>query len=109
VQWNNDTVIELPPGAVALARGHNGRVQAARFAPSVWGVQWHPEAGTEVVTAWAAKDRPTAAERGLDIDAALHDIEAQAPVLRETWRPLAERFAALCAQGTEAILPARTT
>lgn len=97
VQWNNDTVVALPPAAVALARAANGRLQAARFAPSVWGVQCHPEAGLEIVTTWADLDRPTAAQRGLDVDAALSDIEAHVEDLRRTWRPLAQRFAALCA------------
>ncbi|MGV1007115.1 MAG: type 1 glutamine amidotransferase [Dermatophilaceae bacterium] len=98
VQWNNDTVVELPAGALELARSARGRLQAARFAPTVWGVQWHPEAGPDVVSQWAARDRPTAAARGLDVDGALGGIRARAEQLRRTWRPLAVRFARLCEQ-----------
>ena len=38
VQWNNDIVSRLPDEAVDLAHTPRGEVQAARFAPSVWGV-----------------------------------------------------------------------
>ena len=96
VQWNNDTVVEVPAGAVELARTPHGRLQAARFAPSVWGVQWHPEAGANVVAEWAERDRPTAAARCLDVDTALADIRARTQQLRRTWQPLAARFAQLC-------------
>lgn len=105
VQWNDDTVVRLPPGAVALARGRNGRVQAARYAPSVWGVQWHPEADADVVSVWAARDRPTAAARGLDVDAALDDVAAHTRRLRQTWQSLAAGFAELCARRRSAPAP----
>jgi len=98
VLWNNDTVVGMPAGAVDLARTPQGRLQAARFAPTVWGVQWHPEADADVVAEWARRDRGSAAARGLDVDAALEDVRARDPELRRAWRPLAERFAALCAQ-----------
>ena len=45
VQWNNDLVLDLPEGAVVLARTPHDEVQAVRYADTVWGVQWHPEAG----------------------------------------------------------------
>lgn len=97
VQWNNDTVVELPSGAVELARTPDRRLQAARFAPTVWGLQWHPEAGADVVAEWAERDRPTAAARGLDVDAAVEDVRAHTEALLRTWQPLVARFAALCA------------
>lgn len=99
VQWNNDTVVEAPRGTVELARTSHGRLQAARFARTVWGVQWHPEAGPDVVSAWADRDRPTAAARDLDVDTAFADVEACADRLRRTWQPLAARFAQLCERG----------
>src|SRR3954466_12994593 len=61
-QWNNDVVTRLPAEAVELARTSRGENQAARFAPEVWGVQWHPEAGEEIIGPWADTDRDDAVE-----------------------------------------------
>lgn len=96
VQWNNDVVTRLPDGAVALAHTTHGELQAARFAPSVWGVQWHPEAGEEIIRPWADNDRDDAVERGVDVDAYVEDVAAARDRLRSTWQPLAASFARLC-------------
>lgn len=96
VQWNNDVVTRLPDGATVLAGTGRGEVQAVRFAPGVYGVQWHPEAGEEIIRPWADHDRDDAAERGVDLDAYVEDVVAARAELRESWRPLAEAFAALC-------------
>jgi GMP synthase (glutamine-hydrolysing) len=96
VQWNNDVVTRLPQGAVDLAHTGHGELQAARFAPSVWGVQWHPEAGEEIIRPWADNDRDDAVSRGIDVDAYVDDVAAAGDRLRATWRLLAEAFAALC-------------
>jgi GMP synthase-like glutamine amidotransferase len=80
------------------AYDHDGHpwLQAARFAPTVWGVQWHPEAGEEIIGPWAEQDRDDALERGVDVDAYLGHVIAARPRLREAWRVLAERFAVVC-------------
>ncbi|HET7355646.1 MAG TPA: type 1 glutamine amidotransferase [Nocardioidaceae bacterium] len=95
VQWNNDLVVELPPDAVPLARTPAGELQAARFAPTVWGVQWHPEAGEQIVRLWAEGDRDQAVERGVDVDSYVADVAAATDPLRRSWSVLAARFAAL--------------
>ncbi|HEX6246635.1 MAG TPA: type 1 glutamine amidotransferase [Nocardioidaceae bacterium] len=95
VQWNNDVVTAIPPGTEVLARAETGEIQAARFAPSVWGVQWHPEAHAGIVTAWAENDRDSAASRGVDVDEYVARVAAATDELRESWRPLALAFAAL--------------
>lgn len=92
VQWNNDIVTALPPGAQVLAHTPRGELQAARFAPTVWGVQWHPEAGPEIVTAWAVAERDHAVERGVDVDARLAEVTAARVRLRHDWQPLATAF-----------------
>lgn len=97
VQWNHDVVVELPPGAVALARTGRGELQAARLAPTVWGVQLHPEADLGVVTAWAAGDRDDHLERGVDQDALLAQVDAARAELDAAWRPLAEGLVRLAA------------
>src|SRR5699024_7182450 len=43
VQWNDDVVTRLPSGATALATNERGDLLLARLAPTVWGVQGHPE------------------------------------------------------------------
>ncbi len=95
VQWNTDVVTELPAGTVVLARAGTGELQAARFAPTVWGVQWHPEAGEEIIRPWAEEDRDGAVERGLDVDAYVAAVAAAREEQRRTWRGLATGFAEL--------------
>ena len=95
VQWNNDIVRRLPEGAVLLAETPAGEVQAARFAPTVWGVQWHPEAGHDIIRTWVDEDRDEAAERGINVDFHVVAVAEAEQEMRATWRPLAERFLAL--------------
>jgi GMP synthase (glutamine-hydrolysing) len=95
VQWNNDVVTVPPTATQVLARADTGELQAARFAPTVWGVQSHPEAGVEIVAQWAAKDRDHARERGVDVDEYVEKVAAATGELRAAWRPLATAFAAL--------------
>lgn len=88
VHWNDDVVVALPPGAARLATAPGGEVQAARFAPSVWGVQWHPEADVDVVAGWPGTVRA-------------HDEVRSAGVeLVAAWRPLAGAFLSLVAGRT---------
>lgn len=96
VQWNSDVVCALPAGAEVLARTEREEIQAARFAPSVWGVQWHPEAGEEIVRRWADEDRDAARERGIDVDEYVAHVAAAEPQLRRMWQPLATGFARVC-------------
>ena len=95
VQWNNDLVTVPPTGTEVLARTAAGELQAARFAPTVWGVQSHPEAGEEIVSFWAANDRDSAAERGVDVDEYVAKVAAARNELQASWQPLAARFAAM--------------
>lgn len=92
-QWNNDVVDRLPAGAVPLARTGRGELQAARFAPTVWGVQLHPEADEHVIGPWADSDRALHPE-GV-VDDALATVADAHDELEAAWRPVAEAFAAL--------------
>ena len=96
LQWNDDVVTSLPPGAVLLARTARDEVQAARLAPSVWGIQWHPEVDEQIIATWAENDRDAAEERGLDVDGLIHAVAGARADLHRTWGPLARRFARLC-------------
>ncbi len=95
IQWNSDLVTALPDGAVVLAATAEGELQVARFAPTVWGVQLHPEADEPMVRSWAAGDRDDHLERGIDQDAVLAGIDAARTELDEAWRPLATGLVAL--------------
>lgn len=98
VQWNNDVVTMLPDGAELLAATGDGEVQAVRYAPSVWGLQLHPEADRGVVDAWAESDRGSHEAAGIDQAALLRDIDEARAELEDAWRPLAARFAALASR-----------
>lgn len=81
VHGNQDVVTELPPGAELLATTLDGQVQAARLAPTVWGVQFHPEADAAMVASW-----------GKESEAEFAPAEAE---LHRTWRSFAQAYAAL--------------
>jgi GMP synthase (glutamine-hydrolysing) len=99
VQWNYDVVDPLPPGATVLAATADGEVQAVRYGPSMWGVQLHPEVDHTIVGSWVTDDERTElADRGLDADGILTDIEAARPELDAAWQPIAEGFARLVHQ-----------
>jgi GMP synthase (glutamine-hydrolysing) len=91
--WNDDIVTRLPEGAVLMARAGTGEVQAARHAPTVWGVQWHPEVDEPLFRGWLVDGNadPAMAER------TLADLAASDAELEKAWRPLGDRFAALAA------------
>lgn len=94
VQWNQDVVADLPPGAVLLATAPDGSVQAVRFGPRSWGVQFHPEATPAIFRSWTV-ERPTPiAIENVDPVQAAEQIDAAADLLERTWQPLAQRFAA---------------
>jgi GMP synthase (glutamine-hydrolysing) len=95
IQWNIDLVTALPDGAVELAATAEDELQIARFAPTVWGVQLHPEADEPVVRSWAAGDRDDHLEHGIDQAAVLAGIDAARAELDEAWRPLATSLVAL--------------
>lgn len=95
IHWNNDVVVTLPEGAVALARTPDGEVQAARFGPRAWGVQAHPEADAGIIRRWVETEREDEVARDVDEQAVLAAIEEAAPALTAYWRPMAQRFAAI--------------
>jgi GMP synthase (glutamine-hydrolysing) len=52
LHWNEDG-FEPPPGAVELlARPAGGTVEAFRYGPCAWGVQFHPEVDPEGLDSW---------------------------------------------------------
>jgi GMP synthase-like glutamine amidotransferase len=100
LQFHNDAITRLPPGAELLASAPLYQNQAFRFNRCVYGVQFHIETTPAVVESWAA-DEPEMAEfarpGSLDHDA-LITVHAD---IEETWRPFAQRFVRLAAGEVE--------
>lgn len=71
VMTHLDSVTELPPGAVSLARTALEPNAAIRFAPRVWGVQFHPEMDAALVGDYIEDRRDAITAEGLDPDALL--------------------------------------
>jgi GMP synthase (glutamine-hydrolysing) len=86
-QWHHDTVTRLPDGATLLASSPAYRVQAFRVGDLAWGLQFHVEATTEMVRAWAAEEglSPAIAEQVAFADGRLTAVGQQ----------VARRFAAI--------------
>jgi GMP synthase (glutamine-hydrolysing) len=95
VHWHDDVVTDVPEGTVVLAQAEGVEVQAARFAPTVWGVQHHPEVEADLIRPWAVADRELHLAQGLDTEAVLAEIDAARDELEAAWRPLAARFVEL--------------
>ncbi len=98
IHWNNDVVVDMPPGGVVLARTPGGEVQVARFADSAWGIQSHPEVDSGVVAGWADEDRDDLVALGLDEHVVLAEIKDAEHALASHWRPLVQRFAAIAGE-----------
>ncbi len=49
---HSQSVLELPPGATALARSAHDPHHAVRYAPHAWGLQFHPEFSVEAMRAY---------------------------------------------------------
>jgi GMP synthase (glutamine-hydrolysing) len=92
--WNNDLVVELPPGAVELARTPAG-VQALRLGRAAWGVQFHPEVDLALVRPWAAADVGSGQLAPERAESWLAEVARDDAALVAAWRPFVERFAAL--------------
>jgi GMP synthase (glutamine-hydrolysing) len=85
---HSDAVVDLPRGATWLASSAMYPYQAFRIG-SAWGVQFHPEAGTELLSLWARADD--------DVDAAeVRDAYAsRADELADAGRRIAQAFVGL--------------
>lgn len=103
VQWNNDVVVEMPPGGSVLAANALGVPLAIRTGERAWGVQFHPEVGAGVVASWAARDVEEGRMTRARADAHLAEIVAAEPRLVGTWRPWAQRFAAIVRSYADAV------
>ena len=92
--WNHDIALTLPPSAVLLATSADGSVQAVRFGPRAWGVQFHPEVDADLVMGWAHGQAPEAEL------AAIRSLRGRQADLHRSWEQLLRQFAQLATAPT---------
>lgn len=92
--WNSDITLRLPERATLLATSADGSVQAARFGPLAWGVQFHPEVDADLVMGWA-QGRDAEAEL-----AAIRSLRGRQDQLHRDWEHLVRRFGELVSAAT---------
>jgi GMP synthase-like glutamine amidotransferase len=105
VQWHEDAVVDLPPGAVLLASSPRYPHQAFRVGDRAWGLQFHIETPPEMVRHWGAEYGAAVLEAGLDPGALAERAVEELPEVEACWRPVVERFAGLAQGRGRVVLP----
>ncbi len=99
VQYNYDAVTRLPEGAVVLATAPtDGHIQAVRFAPLAWGVQFHPECSPETFDDWTVEkpdEKQPEIPGGLTPQQVAAEVREQESTTIRTSRALADQFLAI--------------
>ena len=95
LQWHEDEISVLPPGAVLLAASVRCPHQAFRLGAKAWGLQFHIECDTAMIAGWAANSTGRLAELGLDPETMVARCDAAMDDVEDVWRPFAERFVAV--------------
>ncbi|MBI1349848.1 MAG: type 1 glutamine amidotransferase [Actinomycetales bacterium] len=95
VQWHQDHVVELPPGAILLLTNDACRVQGFRVGDSGYGLQLHPELDGATFRSWADYPDEALVRSGIDPLAAAVPVEAADPELVTAWRPMTRAWADL--------------
>lgn len=93
VQWHEDAIVDLPPGAVHLASSPRYAHQAFRVGQRAWGLQFHIETPPEMVRHWGAEYGAAVEQAGLDPVALAERAVEELGEVEACWRPVVERFA----------------
>ncbi|GAA2211106.1 type 1 glutamine amidotransferase [Nonomuraea monospora] len=96
VQYHQDAMTRLPDGAVPLMTGSQYPNQAYRLGEAAWAVQFHPEATPEIFVSWTADSGLEGAE---ELNA---EVKAAESALVSTWRPVAQAFADVVREASDA-------
>ena len=105
VQWHEDAIVDLPPGAVLLASSSRYANQAFRVGDRAWGLQFHVETPPEMVRHWGAEYGAAVVAAGLDPAALAERAVEELPEVEACWRPVVERFAGLAQGRGRVVLP----
>jgi GMP synthase-like glutamine amidotransferase len=81
VQWHQDAIADLPPGAVPLATGTRYPHQGFRIGDAAWAVQYHPEVSAEDWADWMVSYHGALHPEGLDLAAVNDPVLAAEPRL----------------------------
>jgi GMP synthase (glutamine-hydrolysing) len=82
---HQQSVLELPDGAVVLARSAHDPHHAVRYAPRAWGLQFHPEFSVEILRGYL-RGRPRAANGDCPAGCCPAREHAPAPAARRLLR-----------------------
>ncbi|HKS48912.1 MAG TPA: type 1 glutamine amidotransferase [Amycolatopsis sp.] len=96
MQFHEDVITALPPGAVLLASAPRYPHQAFRLGRYAYGLQFHIETSVEVVQSWAAQAPALVATARQDAFTT-ETLTTAHNDLAEAWRPFVIRFVNLCA------------
>lgn len=94
LQFHQDEVVTLPPGAVHLAASPRCENQAFRVGETGWAVQGHIETTPELVLSWE-RDAPELAAHARPGSLDLEHLREEHDDIEHAWRPVAERFVEL--------------
>ncbi len=105
VQWHEDAIVDLPPGAVNLASSPRYPHQAFRLGDRAWGLQFHIETPPEMIRFWGAECGRAVEELGQDPVALAERAVGELPEVEACWRPMVEKFAEIAAGRGRIVLP----
>jgi GMP synthase-like glutamine amidotransferase len=105
LQWHEDAIVELPPGAVLLAGSPKYALQAFRVGRRAYGLQFHIEPRAQTLRHWAADYGSAVRDAGLDPERLAERAVEELPEVEACWRPLVQAFADLALDRTRAPLP----
>lgn len=91
---HQQSVLDMPAGAVVLARSDLDPHQAARFGPRAWGVQFHPEFSAHAIAGYVRGRADALRAEGIDDSILLREAGPAAAARR-----LLRRFARLAREG----------
>lgn len=105
VQWHEDVVVDLPPGAVLLASSSKYPHQAFRVGARAWGLQFHIETPPEMLRHWGREYGARVLEAGQDPVALAERAVAELDEVAACWQPVVARFAEFAQGRGRTVLP----
>ena len=105
VQWHEDVVVDLPPGAVLLASSSKYPNQAFRVGTRAWGLQFHIETPPEMVRHWGREYGARVVQAGQDPVALAERAVGELEEVAAVWQPVMARFADIARGRGRTVLP----
>lgn len=105
VQWHEDAIVELPPGAVLLASSPKYAHQAFRVGDRAWALQFHVETPPEMVRQWGADYGDAVRAGGQDPVALAERAVGELEEVAACWQPVVARFAEIAQGRGRTVLP----